>query len=306
MKNTTKAYIAVAFQSLIVGFSFLFVKIALKSADAVSLLAHRFTFAALGIFIYSLLSPNKIKVGIADWLKIAPYSIAYPIGFFSLQTLGLQIISSSEAGIVHATVPVWTLIAAKLLLKEQVGGLQKLLMLISVSGVIFINIMGGFNIGGRSYLGFLFILLSAISFAVYTALTKRLSRVYPVFSIVYVMSITGCIVFNLISVGRHLAGGSIVAYFKPFSDLSFVWAMLYLGVLSSLITALLSTYALRRLEATKVGLCNNASIIVTILAGPIFLHESLYYYHYIGMGAILVGTIGFNLIRPAQKDADKT
>ena len=305
MKNTTRAYIAVAFQALIVGFSFLFVKIALKSADAVSLLAHRFTFAALGIFIYNLLSPNKIKVSMADWLKIAPYSLAYPIGFFALQTLGLQIISSSEAGIVHATAPVWTLIAAKLLLKEQVGSMQKLLMLLSVSGVVFINIMNGFNIGGRSYLGFLLILLSAISFAFYTVLTKKLSQVYPVVSIVTVLSMTGCVVFNALLIVRHLANGSIATYFKPFSDASFVWAMLYLGVLSSLITALLSTYALRRLEATKVGLCNNASIIVTILAGPIFLHESLYGYHYIGMAAILVGTVGFNLIKLSPKGAGK-
>lgn len=305
MENTTKAYIAVTGQALIVGFSFLFVKIALRSADPLSLLAHRFTLAAVGIFVYSLLNPNKIRVGLSDWRSIAPYSIVYPISFFLFQTLGLQMISSSEAGIVHATAPVWTLIAAGILLKERVGSAQKLLMLLSVSGVIFINIMNGSNVGNDGYLGFLFILLSAISFAVYTVLTRKLSRTYSVLPIVYVMSITGCVVFNLISVVRHLLNGSLADYFKPFADPTFVWAMLYLGVLSSLMTALLSTYALGRLEASKVGLCNNMSVVVTILAGPIFLHESLYYYHYIGMLAILVGTIGFNLIKPRLKDADR-
>ncbi len=303
MKNTTKAFIAVTCQALIVGFSFLFVKIALRSADTLSLLAHRFTLAALGIFIYNLLSPNKVKVGLSAWRNIAPYSIAYPIAFFLFQTLGLQMISSSEAGIVHATAPVWTLIAAGILLKERVGGAQKLLMLLSVSGVIFINIMNG-SVGKNGYLGYLFILLSAISFAVYTVLTRRLSRSYSVLPIVYVMSITGCVAFNLISVARHLLNGSLADYFKPFANPAFVWAMLYLGVLSSLVTALLSTYALGRLEASKVGLCNNMSVVVTMLAGPIFLHESLYYYHYVGMLAILIGTIGFNLIRPRLRDKE--
>lgn len=305
MKNTTKAYIAVTCQSLIVGFSFLFVKIALKSADTLSLLAHRFTLAALGILIYNLLSPSKIKVDRSDWRKIAPYSVAYPIAFFLFQTLGLQMISSSEAGIVHATAPVWTLIAAGILLKERVGSAQKLLMLLSVSGVVFINIMNGSSVGKNSYLGFLFILLSAISFAVYTVLTRRLSKTYSVLPIVYVMSITGCVVFNLISVARHLLNGSLADYFRPFSDPAFAWAMLYLGVLSSLVTALLSTYALGKLEASKVGLCNNLSVVVTLLAGPAFLHETLYYYHYISMLAILIGTIGFNLIKikPRLKDA---
>ncbi len=301
MKDTTKAYIAVTLRVFLVGFSFLSVKIALKSADPFSLLAHRFTLAALAILLYSLLNPGKIKLSAADWRRILPYSIAYPIAFFLLQTLGLQSISSSEAGIVHATVPVWTLIAAGILLKERVNRAQALMMLLSVSGVVFINIMNGFELAHSGYTGFLFILLSAIAFAVYTVLTRRLAQTYSVLPIVYVTSIAGCVVFNAISIGRHLISGRITAYFAPFSDLAFWGVMLYLGVLSSLMTSLLSTYALRRLEATRVGICDNLSVIVTVLAGTLLLRERLYYYHYIGILAILTGAIGFNLIKPPLK-----
>ncbi|MDR1772046.1 MAG: DMT family transporter [Hungatella sp.] len=305
MKNTIKAYLAITLQALIIGFSFLFVKIALKSADTLSLLAHRFTLAPLCIFIYRFFTPNKTRVSAADWFKIIPFSIAYPILFFLFQTLGLKIISSSEAGIVQATAPVLTLIAARIIIKEQVRNLQKLFMVISVSGVVFINVMNGFNIGNYSYLGFLFILMSAVSFAIYNVLIKKISKDYSVFSIVYVMSIAGCIVFNLISIIQHILNGNISAYFEPFSDPSFVGAIIYLGVFSSLITSLLSTYALGKLDATRVGLFNNVSTVVTILAGTIFLHEPLFYYHYIGIIAILFGTIGFNLIRFPLKDIHK-
>lgn len=305
MKNTTKAYVAVTLQAVIVGFSFLFVKVALKSADTLSLLAHRFTLAALGILLYRLLRPGQIKIRAADWRKILPYSLAYPIAFFLLQTLGLQRIASSEAGIVHATAPVWTLIAARILLKERISRAQGLLMLLSVSGVVFIHIMNGFDPTNGGWLGFLFILLSAVAFAVYTALTRRLSRSYSALPIVYVMSIAGCVAFNLILIGRHLINGSLAAYFAPFAEPSFLGAILYLGVLSSLVTALLSTYALGKLEATRVGLFNNMSVVVTVLAGTLLLRESLYYYHYIGILAILTGTIGFNLIKPPSKKASK-
>ena len=302
MKNTTKANLAIILQSLIIGFSFLFVKIALKSADTISLLAHRFTLATLCILIYQFFNPNKIRISVSDWLKIIPFSIAYPISFFLFQTIGLKMISSSEAGIVHAMAPIFTLIAAKIILKEQVKNLQKLLMVISVSGVVFINAKNGFKIDNYSFLGFLFILISAISFSVYNVLTKKLTKDYPVISIVYVMSITGCIVFNLISIVRHVVNNNISAYFAPFSNPSFVWAILYLGVLSSLVSSLLSTYALGKLEANKVGLLSNVSTIVTILAGTLFLQESLHYYHYIGIIAILTGTIGFNLMKSPQRD----
>lgn len=297
MTSQTKAYIAITLQSLIIGFSFLFVKIALRSADTLSLLAHRFTFAALGIIIFRLFRPNKISLQRSDWLKIIPFSFVYPIAFFVFQTLGLSIISSSEAGIVQATAPILTLIAARIILKEQIGNFQKLCILVSVGGVIFINVMNGLNVSGYSYLGFLFILLSSIAFAIYNVLARKLSKDYSVASIVYVMSITGCVVFNLISIFQHLVNGNLSAYFEPFSNPSFVWAILYLGVLSSLMTSSLSTYALGRLEATKVGLFSNVATVVTILAGTLFLHETLYYYHYIGIVAILAGTIAFNLIR---------
>jgi len=306
MKNTTKAYLAITLQALIIGFSFLFVKIALRSADTISLLAHRFTVAALCICIYRFFNPGKIIVKRTDWLKIIPFSFAYPISFFLFQTLGLKLISSSEAGIVQAIAPILTLIAARIILKEQIKALKKVFILISVSGVVFINVLNGFNLSNYSYLGFLFIFMSSTSFAIYNVLTKKLSKDYSVFLIVYVMSITGCIVFNLISIFQHIINGNISSYFEPFSEPSFVWAIVYLGVLSSLITSLLSTYALGKLEATKVGLFSNVSTVVTILAGTVFLHESLYYYHYIGIVAILAGTIGFNLIKLPPKNTEKS
>lgn len=301
MNHTTKAYMAIILQSIIIGFSFLFVKIALRSADTMTLLAHRFTLAAFCIVIYRFFNPEKIKISHLDWLKIIPFSFAYPISFFLFQTFGLKIISSSEAGIIQATAPILTLIAARIILKEQIGKQQKFFISISVLGVIFINVMNGFNVSNYSYIGFLFILMSSISFAIYNVLTKKLSKDYSVFSIVYVMSITGGIVFNLISIAQHMINRDMSSYFAPFLKPSFVWAILYLGVLSSLITSLLSTYALGKLEATKVGLFSNVSTVVTILAGTIFLHESLHYYHYLGICAILIGTIGFNLMNLPPK-----
>lgn len=296
MEKTTKAYIAITLQSLIIGFSFLIVKIALKNATTIDLLAHRFTAAAISVWIFNFFRTNKVHIEKSDWLKIIPYSAAYPICFFLFQTIGLAKISSSQAGIVNAIAPILTLIAAKIILGEKINNSQKLLMILSVFGVIFINIMNGFSIGNYSYIGFIFILLSTISFSTYNVLVKKLTATYSSFTIAYVMSTTGFIIFNLISITDHIIKGNLNNYFEPFSHMSFVLAVIYLGALSSLITTLLLTYALSGLEASKVGLFNNVSTIVSIFAGAIFLHEPLYYYHYIGIAAVLVGTIGFNLL----------
>lgn len=296
MEKTTKAYVAITLQSLIIGLSFLVVKIALENANTTDLLAHRFSAAAISVWIFNFFRKNKVHIEKSDWLKILPYSLAYPICFFLFQTIGLGEISSSQAGIVNAIAPILTLIIAKIILGEEIKNSQKLLMILSVFGVIFINIMNGFSMGDYSYIGFIFILLSVISFSTYNVLVKKLTKTYSSFTIAYVMSTTGFIVFNLISIIDHIIKGDINNYFEPFTHVSFILAVLYLGVLSSLITTLLLTYALSGLEASKVGLFNNVATVVSIFAGSIFLREPLYYYHYIGIAAILVGTIGFNLL----------
>lgn len=302
MENTTKAYVAITVQSLIIGLSFLIVKIALTSVGTMELLAHRFTVAAVSVLIYQAIRPQNIQVCWSDFLKIAPYSLPYPIGFFLFQTLGLQSISSSEAGVISAIIPILTLIIAHAVLGETITALQKVLMLLSVSGIIFIHVMNGFSVSNYSYWGFFFILLSAFAFAFYTVLARKLTARYSVLTIVYVISILGCVVFNVISIAQHLHAGELSSYFQPFTDFTFVVAILCLGFLSSFITSLLSTYAVSRLEATKVGLFSNFSTVISILAGTIFLHEPMYYYHYIGIAAVLAGAIGFNLLKSPRRE----
>ena len=131
MNITAKAYTAITLQSLITGFSFLALKIALRSADTMDLLAHRFTLAALSVLIFTLFRRGSLTIHLRDFLRILPYGIIYPIIFFLFQTLGMTQISSSEAGIIYAVVPIFTLIIAGLLLKERIQKIQAVFMLLS-------------------------------------------------------------------------------------------------------------------------------------------------------------------------------
>ncbi len=82
--------------------------------------------------------------------------------------------------------------------------------------------------------------------------------------------------------------------FDLFFELEFVFAMLYLSILSSLGTSYLSNYALSRLPAAQMSVFNNLATLITILAGVVFLQESFYYYHAIGTILIIAGIIGVN------------
>lgn len=296
LKVKTKAYLAIIIQSIIIGLSFYFVKLALGSGGTYSVLAHRFSFAAFGMLFFYLFNKERINLSISDWKKILPYSIPYPILFFTLQTIGLNFISSSEAGIISATTPIFTIIIAGILINEKISNRQKIFMGISVAGMIFLNIMGGFNLGKKSYIGFLFAISSVLAFSFYNVLIKKILNNYDVAEVVFVMNIFAGIFFNILSIILHIKKGSLDLYFQPFQNTSFLIAILYLGIPSSMVTSFLSTYALDHLKASTVGLFNNIPPIISIFAGVVLLNEGFYWYHFIGIIAILIGTIGFNLI----------
>lgn len=300
MDKRNKALLAMILQSLIIGFSFFAVKTSLKSVDTMGFLAHRFTITTICVVIYSLFNIEKFRVDKRGWMEIAPYSLGFPIMFFLFQTLGLEIITSSESGIIYAITPILTFIASKFLLNETSNAKQTLYMILSVLGVVFINAMKGLNFGYNSLLGVFFTLVSASSFAMYNVYIRKISKKYNPYQIAKVVIICGFIAFNIVYFGKLMRSGNIEMYLQPFSSVEFLISILFLSVLSSFLTIILTNFALANLDATTVSLFQNVSTVVSILAGVIFLSEKLYYYHYIGIIAILIGTIGFTLSKKAN------
>jgi drug/metabolite transporter (DMT)-like permease len=295
LKSKRLAYTAIIVYSIIVGLSFLFGKLALTITSPLDSLAHRFTISFIAATIPVLFGWIKLQLKARDLLTILPLAVFYPSMFFAFQAYGLQFTSSAEAGIIHATVPIFTMIAAAYFLKERTTKVQKLSTLLSVAGVIFIFVMKGTSIDISNVKGTLLILLSALSLAGYSVLARRLSGRMKVMTMTYMMTAIGFLVFNIIAIGQHVAKGTISHYFEPFASPVFLLSILYLGVLSSLISSLLSNYALSKLEASKVSVFNHLATLVSVIGGFVFLGEKLAYYHLIGAAVIVVGVLGTNI-----------
>lgn len=297
MNSVTKAYLAIIINAVIIGLSFFFVKTGLESVNSIGLLAHRFTGTAICITLYIVFTGKKINLTFSDWKRIIPYSLAFPIMFFLMQTIGLTMVLSSEAGIIYAIGPILTFIIAKIFLKESNTTIQTLFMILSVFGIVFINVMKGNSLGYGSVLGCLFIIISAFSVAFYNVFIKKISKDYSFIQISYVVIISGFIIFNIAYLVQSIVSESISNYFNAFMNIRFIISILFLSIFSSFVTILLATYALSKLKATTVSLSQNLSTVISILAGVILLNEKLYYYSYIGIVCVLVGTLGFNLTK---------
>lgn len=277
------------------GLSFLFVKISLNYSDPLNILAHRFSFAFIFLLILKLSKKVDINVSSSDFKSLLPISILYPTLFFTFQTFGLLNMSSSEAGIILATVPVFTLILAKIFLKEESTMLQKLFVILSVLGVIYIMLNKGASSSSTNIKGIIFMILAAISLASYNVVARIKTKSFKTIDITYIMTFVGFIVFNIIAIINNSVNGDFNNYINPLKNFNYIIAIFYLGILSSVITSLLSNYVLSKIDASKMSVFANLGTVITIFAGVIILKEDLFYYHIIGTIMIVAGVIGTNI-----------
>ena len=284
------SYVAIA------GLSFLFTKVALGFSNPLDLLAHRFTASFLGIIIPISLKWVKVDFSRERIRKVLPLAIFYPLLFFGLQTFGLQYATSSEAGIILASAPVFTMILASYFLKEKTTLLQKLSIILSVIGVSYITIKTGSSFEFGNMKGILLLLLAALSFAGYSVMARGLTKDFSTIELSCIMTIISFIGFNVLSIGKHLIDGSIGELFMPLGNPKFIMAALYLGVLSTLVTSILTNYVLSKIEASKMSVFANLVTVISVIAGAVFLKEEIFYYHIIGSILIIGGVLGTNFL----------
>lgn len=289
-------YLAAILYALITGLSFLFGKVALQTTNPLDLLAFRFTAPFIVILISVLFKWVKLNYSKESILKILPLALLYPLLFFGFQTFGLQYASSSEAGILLAAAPVFTLILATYFLKEKTTFWQKVSIVLSVLGVIYITVKKSSSFEFGNLKGIILLVLSALSMSGYSVMARGLTKDFSSIELSYMMNIISFICFNVLSLGNHLINGSLNNFFAPMASPSFIIAVLYLGVLSSLGTSLLTNYVLSEIEASKMIVFSNLGTVISIVAGVVFLKEEIFYYHILGSILIVGGVIGTNFL----------
>ncbi|WP_312652451.1 DMT family transporter [Proteiniclasticum sp.] len=303
MNEKTSAYLAAVSMAVIIGFSFLANKVTLTTASPWAVLAHRFTFSFLALIILKMFGFFKFRLKKEEILSILPLSLFYPLLFFSLQILGLQKVFSSEAAIIQATTPLLTMLLAAVILKEKTKSMQKIFMLISLSGVIYISVMKGTDLSRGSLAGYVLLLLSSLSSAANIVLIRKKIRDHSFLKLTSVAITAGFIIFSTINVIMHLAEGRINDYFTPLMTPSFLIGVMFLGILSTLGTSLLSNFALTRLEASRMSIFNHLGTVISILAGVLILKETLEGFKIIGAVLIIIGVIGTNYFAKAHHKA---
>ncbi len=293
-KTHTLSLLAALTSAVIFGMSFMFSKLALEVAAPTVLLAFRFTVAvaamSLVILVNALVGKLRGRPLFAFSLRGKPVyklvllGIVQPVAYFIFENYGILYTSSAVAGTIIAAVPVCCILMDVLVLHERVTLKQVLCALGAIGGVALISAGGAMMV---SALGMLFLVLTMLSDTLYYGISHNAAKRFTPFEMTYVMFIVGMVVF--IPVGLIYAGGLHSPLITgPMHDGGFWVAVLYLGLLSSVLAYGLLNFANSHLSVSETSLFSNVTTVVSVLAGVVLLKEPFSVWQMLGVAVILV------------------
>ncbi len=300
-RDIATAYISIILFAILVGFSFIGSKISVGASTPLEAVAVRFFVAFICVYILKKFNILKINLSFNDYKSLSLLALFYSVLFFGLQAMGLQFSSSIESGIMFAASPAIITFLAAIFLKEKPSLIQGFSIALSISGVIYIFIMKGFNIKDASTIGLILLFFSSCAQASYNVLARSYKNRFSPYEMSYGMFAVSSIFYLILLVGNHLIKGTLPLIFEPLKNPSFVLSVLYLGIGTTVLSTFFLNRALKSIEAYKTGVFLNVSTVISIFVGIIFLSEPFSMYQAIGSFLIITGVLGANLLGRKKK-----
>lgn len=263
----------------------------------------RFMTAALFFTILALTGAVRLKLSLSSIRALLPVSLLQPVLYFTFETIGIDLTSSSESSIIIALVPIAITVCAAFFLKERLLKSQWFSAFVSVLGVIIITAQKSNSEGGSRLSGVLLLLGAVLSAGLYNVLSKKVSADYTPSEITFVMMWVGAIIFNLVGIAESAVKNSLPEYFAAFADPKILVDLLYLGILSSIAAYFLLNYSLSKLEASKSAVFFNLTPIVSVAAGIFLRGEEFFFLQFVGAVIVLIGVWGVNRKGVSRKGA---
>ena len=270
-KNLLLAFVT----SSIWGSSFLMIKYSLEELNPSDIAIYRILIGALFINIFVRAKENIVKTDNIKIFIISFFWMALPFYMFGIAE---QTITSSLAGLINGSTPIFVAFIAVVFYKLKVTKIQLLYIFTGFIGVGLISLSGGIN-DVSFEIGFLYALIASISYGIAVNMVEPLIQKYDSL-IVIKMVIRYAFLISLIMLGP-------TASFKlPTVEVSLI-PMLILGIGGTGI-AFLTYYKL--LES--VGRISSSFVvymipIFSIFFGYQFLNEITNSIQFIGIGVIL-------------------
>lgn len=279
-------YIEALFAVIVWGASFIATKIALLDISPVVIVWLRFL---MGVLILGMAVVLRQQFNLPDKKEWTYFALLGFLGITFHQVLQSNGLQTSEAGTtawIVATTPVFMALLGWLLLKEGLGWIKTAGILMAFIGVLVVVSKGEFHsiaIGKFGAPGDILILISAVNWAVFSALSRRGLKSHPASLMMFYVMIAGWLFSSLLFVS---AKG-----FAEISKLTFNgWmAVTFLGIFCSGLAYIAWYDALKALTTAQTGVFLYLEPLVAVVVAFFMLGEAIRLASLIGGAVILFG-----------------
>lgn len=298
-QGKTLVYAAAIIGSILCGLTFIGSKIALTALDAIEILAVRWTMSLLLFFVLVMFGVIKVKYRGKPVRKLLPVILIHPCINMICETCGIDLTTASESAIIYAMIPLAVVLLSLVVFKRHITWMTGSGIVLSFIGVtLAIAFSDSFSLAGKAT-GYLFLIGMVVTAALFTILSRDLSKWFSAMERTFAMAFAGTIWFNGLNV---LRGNGINSYITCFQEPKAGLAVLFLGVVASFICYGIFNYVVGHIPAPQASSIQVNIITLTgVATGILFQGDSFGWYTVVGMILIVIGVITSN----AQADMEK-
>lgn len=272
------------------GLSFISTKVVLAQIPPISIAFFRQFIAAATLIPLVMYSRALPRVTLRDLGTIAGAGLFGIVLYFLFENTGLQYTTASNASMIVAALPIFTLISEALFFRLKVSWNMVVCLLASIIGVyLVVTVNGQMDLSSTRFLGNLLMIGSMVCWVVYTAINKKLDKKYPSIAIITYQSLASIFLFIPFVIPEAARWPSLAEV-----SISSLANLLFLGVFCSALAYFFYIYAVKRLGATVSATFLNLIPVVTVISGSIVLHEELFWIQICGMGIIMASIFWLN------------
>lgn len=279
----TKARIMLLLTVIFWGWTFVATKVALAYMSPIELLGLRFLTGMPVLLIIILIKRIRYDFSSRDHKTVLIGSAVITVHFI-IQITGINYTSATNTGWIISVTPLVMAVLAFLILKEKIGRGAMIGIGVATLGIVLLVSRGDFtSLAWLGSVGDWLVLASAHTWAIYTVVTRNLSRTKnPLMTTFAVLTPSALIVWVYVA---------FTSDFATFGNLpaDAVWAVLFLGVLGLAIAHWFWQEGVARLGAARAGFFLYIEPLATTALAVPLLGESFGMLTAVGGGLVLLG-----------------
>ena len=264
-QNSIRGHLAALITIFIWATTYISTKILLEAFQAIEILVFRFI---MGYFVLLLVCPKKLKT------KNAKQEITFVAAgfcgiclYYLLENIALTYTMASNVGVIISIAPFFTAVLAHFLIKRE-GKITKFFVIgfvVAMMGIGFIS----FN-GAKMEINPIGDLL-AVVWALYSLLTRKISE----YGYSVILSTRRTFFYGILFMLPTLFWTDFTLGFERFSNMTYLYNLIYLGVGASALCFVTWNFAVKVLGAVKTSVYIYLVPVITVVTSSIILNEKL-------------------------------